>query len=46
MEENPTKPTPKSDALGQLQARNGSATYLRFGEREKGEEEIIVKRLV
>ena len=42
--ENPTKPTPKSDVLGKIQAHNGNPLYLRFGERkeEEGEEEDII----
>ena len=37
--ETPTKITPKSDLLGQFQARNGSAMHQRFCRREKEEEE-------
>ena len=30
---------PKSNALGQFKARNGSSMYLHFGEREEEDEE-------
>ena len=32
----------KSDALNHFQARNGSALYLRFGEREEEEEKLCI----